>query len=145
MENAKQVFNNYIKEKNIRFSRQREKILDIFLKNENHLTISEIYDLVKKIHPEIGFATVYRTIKIISDAGIAEEINAGYGPRRFEHKYGHEHHDHLICTKCGRFIEVINPEIEKLQDNMAKSHKFKVLSHKLQIFGICRECSSDKK
>ncbi len=140
MESAKDVFNQYLKDKGIRNSEQREHIVDIFLKTEKHLTIADLYELTRKKHRNIGYATVYRTMKLISGAGLAEEVDFGDGVMHFEHKYGHEHHDHLICLKCGRFIEAMKPKIERLQEKLSREHDFTPTSHKLQIFGICKEC-----
>ena len=137
---ARDAFNRYLKENEIRYSRQREHILDVFLKAERHVTALELYELVRDKHPTIGYATVYRAIKVICHAGIAEEISFGEGVMRYEHKYGHEHHDHLVCTNCGKFVEVMNLQIEKLQEKLALEHGFKISSHKLQIFGICKNC-----
>lgn len=140
MKSAKTVFRQYLKNKGLLPSKQREQILDVFLKMEKHLTIDDLYQRVKKKNPKIGLATVYRAMRIISDAGLAREVDFGDGVRRFEHEYGHRHHDHLVCLKCGRIIEVISPEIEKLQERLAKKHKFTVVRHKMKIFGICSEC-----
>jgi Fur family ferric uptake transcriptional regulator len=79
-------------------------------------------------------------MKTICAAGLAEEVDFGDGMTRFEHKYGHEHHDHMICLKCGRFIEVVDTQIERLQEKLAKRHKFTPLKHKMQIIGICKNC-----
>lgn len=127
------------------YSEQREQILDIFLKTEKHPTINDLYDLVKKKPPQIGLATIYRTMKVICDAGMARETDFGGGIRRFEHKYKRQHHDHLICLKCGRIIEVMSPEIEKLQESLAKKHRFKAVKHRMEIFGICKACKRKEK
>ena len=145
MKLAKDIFNQHLKDKGIRHSEQRRYIVDIFLKTERHLTTADLYELVRKKHRNIGYATVYRTMKLISSAGLAEEVNFGDGMVRFEHKYGHEHHDHLICLKCGRFIEAMKPEIEKLQQELSREHGFTPMSHKLQIFGVCKECKAKEK
>lgn len=134
------VFTNYIKDKNLKSTQQREEILKVFLKAERHLTTEELYTLVKRRYPKIGYATVYRTLKLIDGCGLAREVDFGDGILRFEHKYGHKHHDHLICLKCGIYIEVVSPQIEKLQDELSKKHKFNPLRHKMQIFGICHRC-----
>jgi Fur family ferric uptake transcriptional regulator len=134
------VFNNYLKENNIRNSEQRNNVLEVFLNTEKHLTVAELYNLVNKKYPEIGYATIYRAMKVICDSGIADELDFGDGVKRFEHKYGHDHHDHLICVECGKYIEVCNPQIEKLQDEMGKKHGFKIYRHKLNIYGVCKEC-----
>jgi len=140
MKSAKTIFSQYIRNNGMLHSSQREQILDIFLKTERHPTINDLYDLVRKKNPKIGLATVYRTMKVICDAGLARETDFGDGLRRFEHKHKHQHHDHLICLKCGRIIEVMSPEIEKLQENLAKKHRFKAVRHRMEIFGICRTC-----
>ena len=144
MESAKVIFRQYLGKNGKLCSGQREQILDIFLKTEKHPTINDLYDRVRKKHPRIGLATVYRTMKIICDAGLARETDFGGGIRRFEHKYKHQHHDHLICLECGRIIEVMSPAIEKLQENLAKKHRFKAVRHRMEIFGTCRTCKRKK-
>jgi Fur family ferric uptake transcriptional regulator len=142
MKPAKIIFSQYLGKNEKLYSKQRAQILDIFLKTEKHLTVNELYNLVRKKHPQIGLATVYRTMKAICDAGLARETDFGDGLRRFEHKHKHRDHDHLICLKCGRIIEVMSPEIEKLQVNLARKHRFKAVRHRMEIFGLCRTCKS---
>ena len=144
MDRAKEIYYHYLQDKGIRNSAQREKILDIFLGTGKHMTAFELLDMVKGQAPEIGQATVYRAIKVICDAGLAEEIDFGDGTRRYELKYGHKHHDHLICTVCGRLIEVYNQDIERLQKKMCDDFNFKSQSHRLHIFGICKDCQKKK-
>ncbi len=140
-----EVLSQYLKEKGIRRSEQRAKVLEVFLNTERHLTADQLYEIIRKKYPQIGYATVYRAMKVITGAGIAEEIDFGDGVKRFEHKYGHEHHDHLICVGCGKFIEALSPQIEKLQKELAKEYGFNLLRHKMQLFGICRVCGKKKK
>lgn len=140
MKSAKTIFSQYLRNNGMLHSSQRVQILDIFLKTKRHPTINDLYNMVRKKNPKIGLATVYRTMRVICDAGLAGETDFGDGLRRFEHKYEHQHHDHLVCLKCGRIIEVISPEIEKLQENLAKKHRFKTVRHRMEIFGICRTC-----
>ncbi len=135
-----QIFAEFVKSKNLRHTPQRGKILDVFLATEKHVSVDDLYKLVKRQYPNIGYTTVYRTMKLFSESGLCEEIDFGDGRERFEHKYGHEHHDHLICVKCGRFIEVSSPEIEKIQEMMAKKYSFATTRHKLDIFGVCNGC-----
>ena len=114
MEAAKTIFRQYLTDSGMLHSLQREQILDVFLATQKHSAIGDLYELVKKKYPKIGLATVYRTMRVICAAGLAREIDFGDGVRRFEHKYLHQRHDHLICLKCGRAIEVVCPEIEDL-------------------------------
>jgi Fur family ferric uptake transcriptional regulator len=145
MKSAKTIFTAYLKNNGLLHTAQREQILDIFLKTEEHPTTEDLYLIVKKKNPNIGLATVYRAMKVICDAGLARETDFGNGQRSFEHKYQHQHHDHLVCIKCGRIIEVISPEIEKLQQKLAKKHKFSPIRHTMQIFGACAKCAGKQK
>ena len=142
MKSPKAVFTQYLKDKSIRHSEQIDHVLDVFLKTERHPTMADLYGLVRKKYPNIGYATVYRAMKVICDAGLAREVNFGKAGSRFEHEYGHEHHDHLICMKCGEFIEVIGPEIEKLQKRLTRKHGFLQKHHRMEIYGICKKCGN---
>ena len=139
-----EIFEHYLEKKGVRRSSQRFKILDIFLSSEHHISIAELYEQVKKLYPSIGAATVYRTMKLLSEAGVAEELDFGDGLIRYEHKIGHAHHDHLICTVCGKFIETSDERLEKLQQELAERNDFTPLRHRLQIFGICGKCKKRK-
>ena len=145
MKSVKTMFRQYLKNNGMLNSKQREQILDVFLKAENHPTIGDLYELVRKKNPKIGLATVYRAMRVICDAGLARESDFGNGLRCFEHKYQHQHHDHLVCLKCGRIIEVMSPQIEKLQEKLAAEHNFTPLRHTMQIFGTCRQCGRKRK
>jgi Fur family ferric uptake transcriptional regulator len=139
-----EILEKYIEEKALRYTPQREEILKAFLSVERHLSAEELYGIVKKKSPGIGYVTVYRALKLFSEAGLCNEVDFGDGIARFEHLYGHEHHDHLICTRCGKYEEVLDPEIERLQEELAKERGFISLKHKLQIFGTCFKCSKKK-
>ena len=139
-----EILEKFIEEKGLRYTPQREEILKVFLSVERHLSAEELHKIVRKKYPGIGYVTVYRTMKLLEDAGLCNEVDFGDGIARFEHRYGHGHHDHLVCIKCGSFTEVVNPEIEKLQDELAKERRFIASKHKLQIFGICSKCSKRK-
>ena len=135
-----EILEKFIGEKHLRYTPQREEILKIFLSQERHLSSDELYKILKKKNHKIGYTTVYRTMKLLAKAGLCDEVDLGDGISRFEHKYGHEHHDHLICMKCGEASEVVKPAIERLQDRLASEHGFTPIRHKLEIFGICRKC-----
>ena len=145
LEKEKKIYNNYLLQNSIRHSKQRERILEKFLLTEGHSTIQELFEIMKKEDKNIGIATVYRAMKIFCDAGLAEEIDIGDGNKRYEHKYNHTHHDHLICIECGKLIEFTNTEIENIQNEICNKFKFKAISHKLQINGICVECQNKRR
>lgn len=138
----KQRFNDFTLSKGLRSTKQRDIILDIFLSAHNHLSVEELYLKIRSTHPTIGYATVYRTLKLMTEAGIAREIILHDGQTRYEHQLVGEHHDHLICTKCNTIIEFENETIEKLQNDIAATHGFMIHSHKLEIYGRCKVCQN---
>jgi Fur family ferric uptake transcriptional regulator len=135
------IFDDYVKSKGLKQSGQRKDVLLTFLRTEKHLTADELFRLVKKKNPSIGVATVYRTLKLICESGLGREFRLGSDSVLYEHNYNHDHHDHLICTGCGKITEVVDPEIEKLQEKLAKKSGFKLKGHKLLMYGTCRKCN----
>lgn len=141
MKRAKQkIFQDYIARQGLKSTRQRDIILDAFLSSDRHLSIEELYLKLRAKHPNIGYATVYRTLKLFAESGIAREIHFGDGQTRYEHVSEGEHHDHLVCTGCGTIIEFENESIEKLQDEVAAAHGFLIKHHKLELYGLCAKC-----
>lgn len=140
MKDPMQVFTEYIAGNNLKVTPQRLLIVEVFMREDGHLTTEELYELVKKSDPSVGQATVYRTMKLLCDSGLAKEVHFGDGVARYEKKYGSEHHDHLICEKCGKNIEVIDDEIELLQEKLAERHGFSLTSHRMYLYGICDAC-----
>lgn len=136
----KQVFNAYAAKQGLRSTRQRDVILDIFLSTHEHLSVEELYLKVKASHPGIGQATVYRTLKLFVESGLAREMTFPDGQTRYEHQLANEHHDHLICTSCHRIIEFEDATIERLQQEIAQRHGFALTGHKMQLYGICPAC-----
>lgn len=140
MSKEEDILYEFLKNKDLKLTGQRKIILDAFLAIESHVTAEELYNIIKKDNPEIGVATVYRTLKILCEAGLANEVQFSDEVAHYEHLFNHEHHDHLICDKCGKYIEVCDPEIEELQQKLADRNKFKVLRHRMELYGICEEC-----
>ncbi|MFC1703531.1 Fur family transcriptional regulator [Candidatus Omnitrophota bacterium] len=137
------LFLEYLNQKNLKSTKQRVKILEKFLEAKKHLSAEELYRMIRQSDPFIGYTTVYRTLKLICEAGLAQEVDFGDGFTRFERSLGQEHHDHLICLQCGSFVEVLDPELERLQTKLAKRHKFIPTKHKMQIFGYCKKCKKN--
>lgn len=134
------IFGDYLATKNLKHTEQRKEILHIFLNTDKHLTANELYQIVRKKHHKVGYATIYRTLKLLCECGLCRELKVEDGTARYEHLYGHQHHDHLICTKCGRFVEVVDSEIERLQEKLAKQHGFYPERHRMELYGVCRKC-----
>jgi len=140
MKKAKNVFMDFLNEKKLKKSARRDRIVDLFLKTEGHITPEELYIYSKEEDPAIGVATVYRTLKLLCKSGLARELKFRDGVARYEHLYGHPHHDHLVCQHCGKFVEVVDPKIEKLQTLLAERHGFTIESHRTDIYGYCSRC-----
>ncbi len=136
----KQIFHDYIAREGLKSTRQREIILDFFLSSDKHPSIEELYRELRVTYPKIGYATVFRTLKLFAESGIAREIHFGDGQTRYEHIVDGEHHDHLVCTRCGKIAEFENKTIEKLQAAVADSYGFLMESHKLELYGLCAKC-----
>jgi Fur family transcriptional regulator, ferric uptake regulator len=136
----KQIFRQFISTKGLKSTRQRDVILDAFLASDRHMSIEELYLKLRAKNPRIGYATVYRTLKLFAESGIAREIQFGDGQTRYEHVAEGEHHDHLVCTHCGTIIEFKNETIEQLQADVAGGYGFLIETHKLELYGICAKC-----
>ena len=141
----KQLFHEHLKRERLKRTTQRDLILDVFLDTEGHVSSEELYALVKAKDPSVGFTTVYRTLKLLRECGLARELEFHDGRTLYEHEYKHTHHDHLICTRCGALIEFYSEEIESLQDEIVRRYRFKPLRHSHRIFGICSDCQKAEK
>jgi len=142
MEKTKRIFKDFIKKKNLRYTSQRELIIEVLFQHNIHFTSDEFYDVIRKRYPEMGKATVYRTFKLLAESGITSRVDFGDGSARYELCAGKEHHDHLICEKCRKSIEVVDSKIELLQKSLAAKHGFELTEHRLYLFGICPECAN---
>jgi len=140
MEKTKQIFRSFIDSKNLRYTVQRDILIEELYINRGHLTPDEFSEIIKNKHPEIGKATVYRTLKLLEEAKLISKIEFGDGHSRYEICTDKEHHDHLICEKCKKSVEVIDPKIESLQKRLAQKHGFELTGHRLYLFGICKNC-----
>jgi Fur family ferric uptake transcriptional regulator len=137
----KEVFAAYLNRHRLKRSGQREVILNEFLKTHQHLSVDDLLSVVQKKRPEIGRTTVYRTLKLLQAAGLAQELEL-QGQSRFEREYKRAHHDHFICKSCAEIIEFSSPEIERLQDVIASELGFVIQGHRHQIYGLCRKCAA---
>jgi Fur family ferric uptake transcriptional regulator len=124
----------------LRSTSQRDLIFSVFVEAGQHVSAEDLYARVKKKNPRIGYATVYRTLKLLAEAGLAEERRFHDGFTRFEARKTEGHHDHLICTRCGTIIEFENERIEALQKDVARRKGFLVHTHKLELYGLCAAC-----
>ena len=135
-----QVFSEYLESRRLKNTPHRRFVLKSFLEGEGHRSVEDVYRAVREKNSTIGYTTVYRAMKLLVDSGLARSVDLADGVTRYEPLYNHSHHDHLICTECGASIEFFNAEIEKAQDMASARLGFKVFDHRLQIYGLCKDC-----
>ena len=131
----------YLKEHDLKRTKQREAILDVFLSTGGHLTREEVLQAVRELHSNIGYTTVYRTLKLLCAAGLASERHFDGGITRYE--IDHDHHDHLVCVNCGEIIEFECEMIEASQNEIAERYGFRILRHRHELYGHCAACRSE--
>jgi len=137
----RQVLATYLTRHRLKRSAQREAILDAFLRAGHHVSVEDLLKIVRRRHPDVGRTTIYRTLKLFREAGLASELAFG-DEARFEPQWNRDHHDHFVCVSCGEILEFQSPEIERLQLEIAERVGFKVEGHRHTIFGRCRRCAS---
>jgi Fur family ferric uptake transcriptional regulator len=134
------LFIDRISRDNQRMTPQRLQIAET-LYHHGHLNVDELHRRVRDIDPTVGYATVYRTLKLLERYRLVEVSHFADGTARYEvHVGGDEHHDHMICTRCGKIVEFENGAIETLQDEIARAHGFKLTHHRMDLFGLCPSC-----
>jgi Fur family transcriptional regulator, ferric uptake regulator len=138
LERAKSQLSEYLDRHGLKQTRQREYILESFLGAKGHITSEDLHERVRGSHPEIGAATVYRTLKILVDAGLANAGTFREGVTVYEPD--EEHHDHLICLGCNEIIEFHCDMIEKRQLEIARKHGYRMRRHRHHLYGFCRRC-----
>jgi Fur family ferric uptake transcriptional regulator len=141
----REVLKEYVSKQGLKFTRQRELIADVFFSAGGHLKVEDLLDRVREKDPNVSLATVYRTMKLLTECGLAAPHRFGDRHVRYEPAdHEDEHHDHLICTSCGRIVEFFNEEIEALQDRVADRHGFTVTHHRMELYGLCAKCRKRK-
>ncbi len=134
------VFMDWLRKNNLKLTPQRSLILELFLEASDHITPEGMFHQARERDGAIGAATVYRTLKLLAKSGVAREILFDDGIMHYELLHGVKHHDHIICTRCGKRAEVMDPAIEHLQDELAADYGFKLKDHKMFLYGLCEQC-----
>lgn len=136
IESLKAKWKEYLHANSLNTTQQRETIVDQFLQCQDHVSTDDLLEQTRKKNKKIGYATVYRTLKLLVEAGLAQQRDFGDGQTRYE--IVSHHHDHLICSKCGLVLEFEDEEIERLQEKVAKRlGGFNIVHHRLELYGLC--------
>lgn len=142
VEQLRARLNDYMSRHGLRSTEQRRVVTEMFFASDGHLSIEDLLDKVRVEEPRIGYATVYRTLKLLKECGLAFERHFGDGVSRYEVAWEDEHHDHLICVECEKIIEFEDDAIEALQHAVAAKHGFVLVRHKLELYGVCSDCQA---
>jgi Fur family ferric uptake transcriptional regulator len=142
LEHFRSMLQAYMDKKGLRSTDQRRLIVETFFRSQNHVSIEELLARVRTKDPRVGYATVYRTLKLLTECGVANERRFGDGLTRYELADDATHHDHLICLECGDITEFEEPRIEELQERVAAKNGFRIRYHKHELYGLCPRCQA---
>lgn len=140
-EEIRDAFRQYLKDHGIKFTSARAKILDAVIDLEGHFEADQVLYLLTERRHKVGKATVYRTIPLLVDCGILKQVRFDVKQAHYEHAFGEEPHDHMVCRRCGRIVEFASYEVEELRARIGRRYHFHVVSHRLQLSGLCWDCS----
>jgi len=142
-EDVRTAFRAYLRKHRIKHTAARSKILDAVLSVDGHFEADQVLDYLRKADSPVGKATVYRTLPLLVDCGILKQVRLEANRAHFEVAFGEQPHDHMVCRRCGRIIEFDAEEVVKLREQIARRYHFHVIAHRLQLSGLCWECSID--
>lgn len=137
---AEDILHRHLKEVGLKQTAQRDTILRTFLETRDHLSTDELHRLVQKRDARIGYTTVYRTLKLLAECGLASEVAFHDGIARYEHQYNRRSHHHMVCTACGSSVEFFSPEVGHLEQEIGRKYHYLTTRHTFQIYGVCEEC-----
>ena len=141
---AQDIFHTHLKKVGLKHTGQRDAILRTFLETRAHLSTDELFRLVRKRDPKIGITTVYRTLKLLAECGLASEVAFHDGVSRYEHQHNRRSHHHMVCTQCGSSVEFFSPEVDRIEQEIGHKFHYDTTRHTFQIYGNCEECRKRK-
>ncbi len=139
----REVFSDFLRRKGLKLTRERKLILEEVFTHHGHFDIDDLYFTIRGKGLRVSKSSIYRTIPLLLESGLVEEVKTVERQAHYEHTYGHRHHDHLVCISCGRVIEFHSPEIERLQETICRRNRFRSVRHVLEIQGYCRGCNGE--
>jgi Fur family ferric uptake transcriptional regulator len=137
---AQDILHRHLKDVGLKQTAQRDTILRTFLDTRDHLSTDELHRLVQKKDARIGYTTVYRTLKLLAECGLASEVAFHDGIARYEHQYNRRSHHHMVCTQCGSSVEFFSQEVGQLEQEIGRRYHYLTTRHTFQIYGICEDC-----
>lgn len=141
-EQARDLLRQHLRSLGLKHSAQRETVLRVFFRTHEHLSTEELHHLVQAEDQTIGYSTIYRSLKLFVECGLASEISFHDGISRYEHQLNRRSHHHMVCTACGESVEFFAPEIEAVQEAIGRQYHYLAQRHNFQIYGICQKCQA---
>lgn len=145
MQPEERIFRNFLTSRDLKFTPERYIILKEVFHRHDHFEAEDLLSSIKKKGGRASRATIYRTLELLVQCGLLEVVDLGGNSHHYEHVLGHQHHDHLVCEKCGRIIEFTHRQLEKLKEKVCHEMDFDGRFHTLKIFGICGRCRQNAK
>lgn len=136
-----EVFREYLARHNLRYTPEREAIIKEIFNIHDHFDVETLYMIMKKKNINVSRASIYRLLPLLINAGLVDEIYFEDGHMHYEHVYGHDHHCHLRCMECGKIEEFVDRRLDIIESELSKKFGYKILSHKLEVRGVCPGCS----
>ncbi|NIM50034.1 MAG: transcriptional repressor [Gemmatimonadales bacterium] len=135
-----EIFRRYLRDHNLPVTHQRAAIAQALFFADHHVSVGDIERVLRVRGVQVGKATIYRTLDLLREAGLVQEHDFGDGFKRYEPLAAQGHHEHLICTECGRVVEFSSERLERMKSLIAEEYGFRHHHHRLEIYGICRDC-----
>ena len=140
-DDTRRIWHAFLSERHLNASKTRDAVVEVFLETKDHVDLQSLHERTRRRHPGVGFATVYRTMKLLEQAGIAQVRHFSDARETlYEVATGRAHHDHLICERCGRIVEFVSDAVERLQEEIATQHGFAMSRHRHELYGLCSVC-----
>ncbi len=137
---AEHVFREFLRDRGLKFTDERQNVIRAVMSTDEHFEAEQLLLQMRQSDRRVGKATVYRTLKLLVECGIVKEVHFSNKQVHYEHTYGQDPHDHLVCRRCGRIIEFGASDVLRLRTLIAAQHNFHALSHRFQILGLCETC-----
>lgn len=138
---AENLFREFLRDRGLKYTDEREDILGAVMGTDEHFEAEQLLFLMRQQNLRVGKATVYRTLKLLVECGIVKEVHFSNKQVHYEHTYGQDPHDHMVCRRCGRIIEFDAKDVARLRTLIAAEHRFHALAHRFQIMGLCETCT----
>jgi Fur family ferric uptake transcriptional regulator len=137
---AENIFGEFLRDRGLKYTGERKRLIACVMRNDEHFEAEQLLRQMRQAGIRVGKATIYRTLKLLVACGIIKEVHFSNKQVHYEHTYGQDPHDHMVCRRCGRIIEFDAADVLRLRTAIAAGHRFHALAHRFQITGLCEAC-----